>query len=173
MSDSERIPEIIETPTVVHFLPEQLKILQEHIEAVKAAETRKERLKCITAARREVMTLPQSASLPLQEREDLSAAVDRWFAGKAKRRRATVKFAKKWTGRLALYEMKRTEVNELKDQLFQNAASNGEAPRQAFDFFQRALSKQWKRLSRDEKRGYKRQAKEWNKNGVPIEQKRE
>jgi hypothetical protein len=173
MSDSERLPETIETPSIFQFLPEQLKILQEHIDTVKAAETRKERLKCVIAARREIMALPQSASLALREREDLSKAVDRWFSGKAKRRRAIMKFSKKWTGRLALYASKKEEVNEMKELLFRKAESNGEAPHQAFDFFQRALTKEWKKLSRDEKRGYKRQAREWNKNGVSIEQRRE
>lgn len=173
MSDPEEEENPIVMPQSYTFKEEQLRILQDHVSAIKAAEHKKQRAKLIKAARKEIMDLPESKGLPLQERQDLAIAVDSWFGGRSKRRNIKIKFGKAWTGRLVMYQERKETVNASKAGMFEQAKRKGKEPATAFNFFQKAISEVWDDLSTEEQRDYEKLAKKWNEEGVSREQKQE
>lgn len=172
MSDSDE-ENPIKTPRSFSFNAEQLQILQNHIAGIKSAERKKDRHKLVKAARKEVMALSTSTALPAERRQELTVAVNSWFAVRAKSSKNKIKFGKAWTGRLVMYDEKKEIVNELKGQLFEEAKAKGKDPTTAFNFFQKAITEVWDGLSSAEQQHYGRVAMEWNKEGVSKEQKQE
>ena len=173
MSDSEEEQNPIETPQGFKFNDEQLRILQDHVAAIKSAENKKDRAKLVKAARKEVMELPASKGLPLEGRQDLVIAVDSWFAGRLRGSRNKIKFGKAWSGRLVMYQEKKEAVNELKASMFEEAKQTGKDPAKEFNFFQKAKSAVWDGLSPAERRDFDKVAEKWNQDGVSREQKQE
>ena len=172
MSDSaEENP--IQTPRGFMFNEEQLKLLQSHIPAIQSADGKKERHKLIKVARKEVMALPASKALPAEKRQELTVAVNSWFARRAKGTKQKIKFGKTWTGRLAMYDEKKEMVNELKARLFEEAKAEGKDPTTAFNFFQKAMTEVWDGLSSAERKHYRTVAIQWNKEGVSKELKQQ
>jgi hypothetical protein len=172
-SEAESEPQAIETPASYTFLPAQLQILQENVETVKAQENVKARHKAIKAIRKQVLALPESKDLSVEDKADLATAVNSWFSVRTKKGRSTVKFVKVWTGRLVMYQENKQRVNELKSELYEKAKRQGKEPSNAFNYFQRAITKLWEAESEEEQVRYGNMAKRWNKEGVSREQKQE
>jgi hypothetical protein len=172
-SDADSEPQIIQTPASYTFLPAQLQLLQENVETVKAGDNVKARHKLIKSIRKQILALPESKNLSVEVRADLARAIDSWFSVRTRRSRSTVKFVKKWTGRLVMYEENKQRVNELKSELYEKARRQGKEPTNAFSYFQQAITKIWDEASKEEQVRYGNLAKRWNKDGVSREQKQE
>ena len=172
-SEVESNPQVIETPTSYTFLPTQLQLLQDNVEMVKAKDNAKGRHKLIKAIRKQILGLPESKALSVEDREDLSIAINSWFSVRTKKGGSTVKFVKVWTGRLAMYQENKQAVNELKSELYEKAKQKGKEPSNAFNYFQRAITKIWDEVSDEDRVSYGNLAKRWNKEGVSREQKQE
>ena len=172
-SDADPEPQIIQTPTSYTFLPTQLQLLQENAETVKAKDNVKARHKLIKSIRKQILALPESKNLSVQERANLATAINSWFSVRTKRTGSTVKFVKVWMGRLVMYEENKQMVNELKSELYEKAKRQGKDPSNAFNYFQRAITKIWDGASEEEHVRYGNLAKRWNKEGVSREQKQE
>jgi hypothetical protein len=170
-SDADAEAQIIQMPTLYKFLPAQLQLLQDNAETVKSHDKVKGRYKLIKAIRKQVLALPESKNLSLQEKGNLAIAVDSWFAVRTKKTGNKVKFGKTWTGRLALYEENKVMTNELKLKLYDKGKAEGKEPRNAFSYFQAAITELWDGISTKEQAAYETLAQRWNAEGVSREQK--
>ena len=84
-----------------------------------------------------------------------------------------MKFAKAWTGRLAMYEENKQTINERKSSLYEEAKAEGKEPRNAFSYFQLAMTEIWDETSREEQQRYRNVANKWNLEGASKEKKQE
>lgn len=167
----------IETPASFVFLPDQLKILQDNLTVVQSKKA-KEKHKHIKSIRKQILELPVSKALPLEQREDLKIAINSWFSRRTRGGSHKIKFGKTWNGRLVMYDERRETVNQLKAELFDKAKTKSKAkgkdgPRNGFDYFQLALTHYWNELDDEEKDRYRTIAAKWNSEGVSKEKKRE
>ena len=160
-----------QTPTRFTFLPSQLEILQEALADVKNLDSKKERRRRIKAIRKQILALPESKTLDANGREDLEAAINTWFSLRAKRQTDKLKFGKKWNARLVFHQQNKEKVQEKQLRLFEKAIEKGENLKRQFDFLQQAISKLWKKQSKEERKVLEKLAKQWNKEGAPREQK--
>jgi hypothetical protein len=175
----------LETPASFVFLPDQLKMLQDTLPEVQKKETRKDKHRMIKSIRKNIMELPESIAMPLEQREDLKIAIDCWFSRRTKGRSHKIKFGKTWSGRLVMYEEQRERVNELKERLYEKAKEKGKekgrarrgtagkSPRSAFHYFQKAISKLWDELDGEEQERCRMVAQKWNSEGVSREMKQQ
>jgi hypothetical protein len=170
MQPQDGVPSF-ETPTPFTFLATQLQILQDALEDVKKLDSKKERNQKIKIVRNQILELPESQTLDTNGREDLRAAIATWFSLRSKRQTQKIKFGKTWNARLVLYEENKDEVLAMQARLYQKAEKKGENPKRNFDFLQRAISKVWKRQSKEDRKALQKLAKRWNNEGAPRAQK--
>lgn len=170
MQPQDDVPSF-ETPTSFTFLPTQLQILQDALNDVKKLDSKKERNQMIKTIRNRILELPESNALDAHGREDLRAAIGTWFSLRSKRQTNKIKFGKTWNARLVLYEENKEEVLAMQAKLFKKAEKRGENPKRNFDFLQRAISKVWKRKSKEDRKALQKLSRKWNKEGAPREQK--
>jgi hypothetical protein len=173
MSQPAELPNAIQTPSTFTFLPEQLTLLQDHVDDVKNSGSKKERHRLIKSIRKDVLALPVSVGLPLEQRRNLKHAVDTWFSLRTKHRSNKIKFGKTWTGRLVMYSENKERVNALKTKLYEKDNRKGQGSMNSFNYFQKAVSKIWDELEEEEHRRYVKIARQWNKDGVTREQKQQ
>ena len=169
--DNNATSSSFQTPTPFTFAPAQLKILQDNLPDVTNADTKNERHRMIKDVRKQVLNLPECRTLNARGRENLKAAIDTWFRARSKRQTNKIKFGKTWNARLVLYEEHKEEVHEIQARLFEKAQQEGKDPQRHFDFFQRAVTKLWRKQGKSAKKVLQKQARKWNKEGVSREQR--
>jgi hypothetical protein len=172
-SDAALDAQILEIPTLLKFSPAQIQLLQENVEVVKAQENSKARQRLIKSIRKKILADSEAKNLSVEEKADLASAVNSWFSVRTKRSGNRVKFAKAWTARLAMYEESKQRINERKSSLYEEAKAEGKEPRNAFSYFQLAMTENWDETSREEQQRYRKVAKKWNLEGASKEKKQE